>query len=71
MAYVTNWPGSGGKTSELAMTVNMGFYNNLDKDDVNGKSGTPGSGYLDRTIVHELTHAVMASNITNFNDLYD
>lgn len=70
LAYVTNWPGSGGKTSELAMTVNMGFYNNLDKDDVNGKSGTPGSGYLDRTIVHELTHAVMASNITHFNDLY-
>ena len=70
LAYVTNWS-SGGKATELAMTVNMDFYNNLDKDDVNGNSGTPGSGYLDRTIFHEMTHAVMASNITNFNDLYD
>ena len=69
LAYVTNWS-SGGKATELAMTVNMDFYNNLDKDDVNGKSGTPGSGYLDRTIVHELTHAVMASNITGFKNLY-
>ena len=70
LAYVTNWS-SGGKATELAMTVNMDFYNNLDKDDVNGNSGIPGSGYLDRTIFHEMTHAVMASNITNFNDLYD
>lgn len=69
LAYVTNWS-SGGKATELAMTVNMNFYNNLDKDDVNGKSSTPGSGYLDRTIVHEMTHAVMASNITDFNKLY-
>ncbi len=29
------------------------------------------SGYLDRTIAHELTHAVMAANITGFNKLPD
>ena len=69
LAYVTNWS-SGGKATELAMTVNMDFYNNLDKDDVNGKSGNVGSGYLDRTIFHEMTHAVMASNITGFKNLY-
>ncbi len=69
LAYVTNWS-SGGKATELALTVNMNYYNNLDKDDVNGKSGTPGGGYLDRTIVHELTHAVMASNISYYGDLY-
>ena len=69
LAYVTNWS-SGGKATELAMTVNMDFYNNLDKDDVNGNSGIPGSGYLDRTIFHELTHAVMASNITGVSNLY-
>lgn len=69
LAYVTHWS-SGGKATELALTVNMNYYNNLDKDDVNGKSGTPGGGYLDRTIVHELTHAVMASNISYYGDLY-
>lgn len=69
LAYVTNWS-RGGVANKLSLTVNMNYYNNMDRDDVNGKSPTPGASYLDRTIVHEMTHAVMAANIKGFNDLH-
>lgn len=65
LAYVTSWA-SGGKTTKLTMTVNMAYYSGLVKDDVNGYSPTAGAAYLDRTIAHELTHAVMAANIDHF-----
>lgn len=57
------------KTEELFMVVNMHYYKDMD-DDVNGKSNVPGAGYLDRTIAHEMVHAVMSSNIDGFGDLY-
>lgn len=69
LAYVTNWSRDG-VANKLSLTVNMNYYNNMDRDDVNGKSPTPGASYLDRTIVHEMTHAVMAANIKGFNDLH-
>lgn len=69
LAYVTNWGGDR-KTQELALTVNMNFYKDLVEGDVNGATAIPGAGYLDRTIAHELTHAVMASNIEGFSNLY-
>lgn len=57
------------KTEELFMVVNMNYYKGM-ADDVNGKSNVPGAGYLDRTIAHEMTHAVMSSNIEGFSGLY-
>lgn len=70
LAYVTNWSDSDGKVKELALTVNMDFYNTLVEGDVNGASTASGALYLDRTIAHELTHAVMGSNIEGFSKLY-
>ncbi|WP_297569844.1 flagellinolysin [uncultured Anaerovibrio sp.] len=72
LAWVTSYP-SGNKTSKLEMTVNMSYYNSLVEGDVNGSTTTPGAGYLDRTIAHEMTHAVMSANIEGFtgaNGLY-
>ena len=47
----------------------MDYYSSLYADDVNGNSSTVGSSYLDRTLAHELTHAVMSSNIDNFTSM--
>lgn len=66
LAYVTNWSRAE-VTNRLALTVNMNYFADMKEDDVNGSST---GGYLDRTIAHELTHAVMAANIEGFNDLY-
>ena len=57
-----------GEAIELRLQINMQYYNNIDFSDggnLDGDSGGSG-GYLDRTLAHELTHAVMASNITGF-----
>lgn len=68
LAYVSNWHNSvTGVTNRLALTINMSYFADMKEDDVNGSST---GGYLDRTIAHELTHAVMAANIEGFNDLY-
>ncbi|MBO4853184.1 MAG: hypothetical protein J5477_06105 [Schwartzia sp.] len=70
LAYVTS--GSvGGVTDSLTLTVNMYYYGSLDPTDVNGKDTGTGAGqqYLDRTIAHEMTHALMAANIKNFGEL--
>lgn len=55
-------------SSPLELHVNMDYYSNMDMEDVNGKSPDT-SSYLDRTIAHEMTHAVMAANIENFGSL--
>lgn len=68
LAYVQS-SFSGNKTVKLSMRVNMDFYNALNQTDVNGSTTTPGAGYLDRTIAHELTHAVMSANIDDFASL--
>ena len=57
------------KTSALSLTVNLGYYRDMDRLNVNGLSHTAGASYLDRTIVHEMTHAVMSANIKNFSAL--
>lgn len=67
LAYVSSTGDANGVTKTLTLTVNMDFYENLDQNDVNGNS--PEGGYLDRTIAHELTHAVMRANITNMSAL--
>ena len=68
LAYVTS-SSVGGVTNKLSLTVNMDFYDKLNQTDPNGSTETAGAGYLDRTISHEFTHAVMAANIKNFGEL--
>lgn len=69
LAYVS-YTASGGKADALELHVNMSYYNDMDMEDVNGLSATAGAGnYLDRTIAHEMTHAVMAANIDDMGDL--
>lgn len=60
----------GDKAVEIELHVNMDFYGNLDPNNSHGLPiGAPGAGYLDRTIAHEMTHAVMAAVIDGFKDL--
>ncbi len=69
LAYVTNYYNDG-VTTKLKLTVNMHYYNNLDLTDKNGAvKDNPNQLYLDRTLAHEMTHAIMAANIKNFNEL--
>ena len=68
LASVYNTYNSKGVTVGLTLKVNMANFANLDINDVNGYAGAS-SGYLDRVIAHEFTHAVMAANITGFNKL--
>ncbi len=68
-SHYTSGPNIGEAVS-LTMRINMAIFESIDLDDVNGYAGET-SGYLDRTIAHELTHAVMAANITGFNQLPD
>jgi len=55
-----------GQTTALTLRVNMAYFSNISASDRDGKQG---GNYLDRTLAHELTHAVMAANIDNFIEL--
>ena len=50
--------------ADLTLQINMKHFENVDVSDVSGYAGSP-SGYLDRTIAHELTHAVMSATMEN------
>ena len=69
LASVSWSTNSEGKATKMHLNVNLAFYSTLDPTDVNGKSATSGATYLDRTIAHEMVHAVMAANIDNFNNM--
>ena len=70
LAAVWNWSGSGGQTTQLMLNVNMRYYSGISDDNVDGEaSGT--TGFLDRTLAHEFTHAVMATNVKYFQKLPD
>ena len=58
-----------GKTSGLTLNINTYYYDTIDISDTNGVTDIEGVGYLDRTIAHEMTHAVMAANISSHNEL--
>ena len=62
-----------GRAVALSLRINMKYYNDLRADNVDGASdysqGRIRAGYLDRTLAHEFTHAVMAANVDHFNDL--
>ncbi len=68
LATTWNWYDEG-ITAWLGLTVNLAYYYDMDTSDNNGLSAYSSVGYLDRTLSHELTHAVMAVNIDYFNDL--
>ena len=63
LAYIQVYSVSG-KADELSLNINMCYYNGIDTSDPNGSTSASGAGYLDRTLAHELTHAVMSANIT-------
>lgn len=67
LAFVTSSI-SGGVTTGLSMTINMDYYSSMDMNDWNGNA-SGGAGYLDRTIAHEMVHALMSANIENFSSL--
>ncbi|MBO4780604.1 MAG: hypothetical protein J5497_08210, partial [Selenomonadaceae bacterium] len=75
LAAVWNWQsiyndGSGdGSTTQLLLSVNMGYYTNIDADDVDGESTSKKASLLDRTLAHEFTHALMAANTRYFQYL--
>ena len=68
LAYVSShyYPPGSTTLTGLDLTVNMYHYNSI--LDVNGATENT-SFYLDRTIAHELTHAVMSTNIDGFSNL--
>lgn len=60
---------SGGKATSLTLTINMHYYANIITTSEDGRSSSAGASYLDRTLAHEFTHAVMAANINYFSSL--
>lgn len=70
LAYVTS-SSTGSTTTKLTLTVNMGYYGDMNENDPNGSSPATISRkqYLDRTIAHEFTHAVMSANIKDWGDV--
>ena len=72
-AWTVPYSSDGGKTAvNLGMAVNLTNYIGLNTSkNSNGLSTKYGYSdmYLDRTLAHEFTHAVMMANINYFNDL--
>ena len=68
IAYVGSYPDYYYKTAtKLDLVINMSYYQNMSSTDVNGKTSVSGQTlYLDRTLAHEMTHAVMSANINYF-----
>ena len=61
LAYVKT-SGTWGAASKLSLNINMKYYSSLIEDDPNGRSANT-SMYLDRTIAHEMTHAIVAATV--------
>ncbi|MBR1647482.1 MAG: calcium-binding protein, partial [Selenomonadaceae bacterium] len=65
----TTWTwGYRSNASQLAMTVNMKYYNGIEIDNVDGQTSST-TACLDRTLAHEMTHAVMSANIYSVGSL--
>lgn len=67
LAFVRN-SGSG---KDLQLGVNMRYFSNIAESNVDGAAAIRTNQILnlDRTIAHELTHAVMVANVSNYNAL--
>ena len=68
----------GGSSTDMNLGINMAHYSNISASDGNGegsketvdKDGNPktvSTGYIDRTLAHELNHAILKANIDNFS----
>lgn len=60
---------TGQKSSELRLNINMYYYENIDTTNPNGVGSSAALTTLDRTIAHELVHAVMSANVDYYNSL--
>ena len=60
---------TGQKSSELRLNINMNYYENIDTTNPNGVGSSAALTTLDRTIAHELVHAVMSANVDYYNNL--
>ncbi len=60
-----------GLANTLELHINMDYFNYILKDNsnVDGKTTRTPTDYLDRTISHEMTHAVMGANVKNMENL--
>lgn len=70
LAYVTTYfDGITGILNKLSCRINIhnDAYGNIDTTNPNGYSANLGTNYLDRTLLHELTHALMSTNIRGFS----
>lgn len=70
LAYVLPGGYDGKEFESRVLGVNMANFQNMPSDNRQGKIKIEGTElYLTRTIVHELTHGVMASNVNYFMSL--
>ena len=60
---------AGRKSSELRLNINMHYYENIDMANPNGVGSSEALTTLDRTIAHELVHAVMSANVDWYSNL--
>lgn len=61
--------GAGQKSTELQLRINMHYYENIDMTNPNGVGSSAALNTLDRTVAHELVHAVMGANVDYYNSL--
>ncbi len=71
LAAVASLAVPGEKAQKLELRINMDHFNDLDVHDTSNVNGEnpAGTGVLDRTIAHEMTHAIMASSIAGMVSL--
>ena len=55
--------GSGQKSMELQLQINMYYYEGIDMSNPNGVGTSAAITTLDRTIAHELVHCIMSANV--------
>ena len=67
LAYM-NITKSNGKYT-LTLNINKAHFKSFSSSDVNGISTSKKAFYLDRTLAHELTHAVMMTKVNNYKNL--
>lgn len=65
-AYVSE---DDGRSTEFDLQISMNHYKKLNGLDENGSVKNSDKLFLDRTLAHEFTHAVMAANIKYFGKL--
>ena len=70
LASVGTLSNTTGQTGKLVLSINTYYFNVSDTSDSDGKATIFGEEYyLDRTLAHEMTHAVMAANISSYAGL--